>query len=79
MGACNITRQRVVGIWREGFINSAFDATTIVEEEAKAKCEAERRRLGLVNFTDGSRTEDGCSQGSANKGSGHSVSKDLRR
>jgi len=37
-----------------------LDAMTIVEDEAGAKYEAERQRLGLVIFTDGFRTEDGA-------------------
>jgi len=37
-----------------------LDATTIVEDEAGAKYEAERQRPGLVIFTDGSRAEGGA-------------------
>jgi len=36
-----------------------LDATTLVEDEAGAKYEAERQRPGLVIFTDGSHTEGG--------------------
>jgi len=35
-------------------------ATTIVEDEAGARYEAERQRPGLVIFTDGSRMEGGA-------------------
>jgi len=37
-----------------------LDTTTVVEDEARAKYEAERQRPGLVIFTDRSRTEGGA-------------------
>jgi hypothetical protein len=38
----------------------ALDATTLVEDEAAAKTEAERTRPGLTMFTDGSRLDSGA-------------------
>jgi hypothetical protein len=38
----------------------ALDAEIIQEDEAAAKAEAERSRLGLTIFTDGSRIDSGA-------------------
>jgi hypothetical protein len=40
----------------------AFDADTIQEDEAAAKAETERPRLGLTMFTDGSRLDSGAAE-----------------